>query len=225
MKLSVIMPVFNEIGTIQTILDRVQAVPLEKEIVIVDDGSSDGTREFLRNLTDENITVHFHEKNQGKGAAIRTALEFVTGDMVIIQDADLEYSPEEYPNLVKPIVEGRADVVYGSRFLGTHRVFMFYHYLGNKTLTWLTNLLYNTMLTDMETCYKVFRTPIIKGITITCERFNFEPEITAKIFKQRLRVYEMPITYDGRDYEEGKKITWRDAFPAMWTLIKFRFTD
>lgn len=225
MKLSVIMPVYNEIGTIETILSRVQNVPVEKEIVIVDDGSTDGTREILSGLDAPNIRVHFHEKNQGKGAAIRTALGFVTGDMVIIQDADLEYSPEEYPALIKPIVEGRADVVYGSRFLGCHRVFMFYHYLGNKTLTWFTNLLYNTMLTDMETCYKVFRTEVIRSFTITCDRFNFEPEITAKIFKQRLRVYEMPISYDGRDYNEGKKITWLDAIPAMWALIKFRFSD
>ncbi len=225
MKLSVIMPVYNEIGTIETILERVRAVPLEKEIVLVDDGSTDGTREFLKALNESNIRVVLHEKNQGKGAAIRTGVQHVTGDMVIIQDADLEYSPEEYPKLVKPIVEGKADVVYGSRFLGCHRVFLFYHFLGNKFLTWMTNILYNTMLTDMETCYKVFRTEILRGINITCDRFNFEPEITAKVFKQRLRVYEMPISYDGRGYEEGKKITWRDALPAMWALIKFRFSD
>jgi len=226
MKLSVIMPVYNEERTIQEIVKRVLEVPLEKELVIVDDCSKDRTSEFLKAYVNKaEIKVLRHEKNRGKGAAIRTGIQAATGDMIVIQDADLEYDPAEYPILVKPIIEGRADVVYGSRFLGLHRVFLYYHYLGNKFLTFLTNLLYNTMLTDMETCYKVFRAEVLKGITIRSDRFNFEPEITAKVFKKKLRVYEMPISYYGREYQEGKKITWRDAFPAIWALIKYRFTD
>lgn len=226
MKLSVIMPVYNEECTIQEIVKRVLEVPLEKELVIVDDCSNDQTSELLKVYANKaEIKVLRHEKNQGKGAAIRTGIQAATGDMIVIQDADLEYDPAEYPILVKPIIEGRADVVYGSRFLGLHRVFLYYHYLGNKFLTFLTNLLYNTMLTDMETCYKVFRAEVLKGITIKSNRFNFEPEITAKVFKKKLRVYEMPISYYGRDYQEGKKITWRDAFPAIWALLKYRFVD
>ena len=226
MKLSVIMPVYNEERTIQEIVKRVLEVPLEKELVIVDDCSTDRTSELLKVYANKaEIKVLRHEKNQGKGAAIRTGIQAATGDMIVIQDADLEYDPAEYPILVKPIIEGRADVVYGSRFLGLHRVFLYYHYLGNKFLTFLTNLLYNTMLTDMETCYKVFRAEVLKGITIKSHRFNFEPEITAKVFKKKLRVYEMPISYYGREYQEGKKITWRDAFPAIWALLKYRFVD
>jgi glycosyltransferase involved in cell wall biosynthesis len=226
MKLSVIMPVYNEEDTIQEIVKRVMEVPLEKELIIIDDCSRDRTPELLKTFAGRpEIKVLKHERNQGKGAAIRTGIQAASGDMIIIQDADLEYDPAEYPHLVTPIVEGRADVVYGSRFLGLHRVFLYYHYLGNKFLTFLTNLLYNTMLTDMETCYKVFRAEVLKGITIKSDRFNFEPEITAKVFKKKLRVYEMPISYYGREYQEGKKITWRDAFPAIWALIKYRFTD
>ena len=227
MKLSVIMPVYNEERTIQEIVKRVLEVPLEKELVIVDDCSNDRTSELLKVYVNKaEIKVLRHEKNQGKGAAIRTGIQAATGDMIIIQDADLEYDPAEYPILVKPIVEGRADVVYGSRFLGLHRVFFFYHYLGNKFLTFLTNFLYNTMLTDMETCYKVFRAEVLKEITIHSNRFNFEPEITAKVFKQRkLRIYELPISYYGRDYSEGKKIGLRDVLPAIWAILKYRVVD
>lgn len=227
MKLSIIMPVYNERATIEKILARVMAVPLDKELVIVDDWSGDGTRDFLKTYEGkQNIKIIYHPHNLGKGAAVRTGIRECTGDIVIIQDADLEYSPEEYPRLIDPIVRGVADVVYGSRFYGTHRVFLVWHYLGNKFLTFVTNILYNTMLTDMETCYKVFRAEVIKGLNLRSNRFDIEPEITAKIFKNRkLRVYEMPITYDGRDYDEGKKIHWYDALPALWTLIKYRFVD
>ncbi|MBI4725654.1 glycosyltransferase family 2 protein [candidate division TA06 bacterium] len=227
MKLSVIMPVYNEKATIEKIISRVLAVPVEKELVIVDDHSTDGTRDILKTFEGKpSIKISYHPYNLGKGAGIRTGIRECTGDIVIIQDADLEYSPEEYPKLIEPIVRGAADVVYGSRFYGTHRVFMVWHYLGNKFLTAFTNVLYNTMLTDMETCYKVFRAEVLKNLELKSNRFDIEPEITAKIFKNRkLRVYEMPITYDGRDYDEGKKITWLDALPAIWTLIKYRFTD
>lgn len=227
MKLSIIMPVYNERATIEKILARVMAVPLDKELVIVDDWSGDGTRDILKTYEGkQNIKIIYHPHNLGKGAAVRTGIRECTGDIVIIQDADLEYSPEEYPRLIDPIVRGVADVVYGSRFYGTHRVFLVWHYLGNKFLTFVTNILYNTMLTDMETCYKVFRAEVIKGLNLRSNRFDIEPEITAKIFKNRkLRVYEMPITYDGRDYDEGKKIHWYDALPALWTLIKYRFVD
>jgi glycosyltransferase involved in cell wall biosynthesis len=226
-KLSIIIPVFNEAATVKEIIDRCRALPLDKEIVVVDDGSSDGTRDVLEKEDGvDGVVVRFHEKNQGKGAAIRTGVRECAGDIVVIQDADLEYVPEEFPTLIGPIVDGYADVVYGSRFLGTHRVFNVVHYFGNKLLTLVTNVLYDTMLTDMETCYKAFRAEVIKNVEIKSDRFNFEPEITAKVFKQKkLRVYEMPISYRGRDYDEGKKITWFDAIPALWALIKFRFTD
>lgn len=226
MKISVIIPVFNEKETLQQILQKVKSVDIEKEIIIVDDYSTDGTRKILEKINDDNVKVVYHSENKGKGAAIRTAQEHnISGDVVIIQDADLEYQPEDYPKLIKPIQDGFADVVYGSRFLGTHRVFMFWHYFGNKFLTWLTNILYNTMLTDMETCYKLFRVKVFKRLNIRSSRFDFEAEVTAKVFKEKLRVVEVPITHYGRGYEEGKKITWKDGFIAIWTLIRYRFVD
>ncbi len=227
MKLSVIMPVYNEKHTIAKIIERVLAVPLEKELVIVDDCSTDGTREALRQFEGRlGVKVLLHPKNMGKGSAVRAAIPEITGDIAVIQDADLEYSPEEYPALIAPIVRGVADVVYGSRFYGCHRVFMVWHYFGNKVLTFLTNVLYDTMLTDMETCYKVFRADVLKGMTLRSKRFDIEPEITAKALKNRKnRVYEMPITYDGRDYSEGKKIGVKDVLPALWALLKYRFVD
>jgi len=224
--LSVVMPVFNERHTINEIIGRVLAVPLRIELVVVDDGSSDGTSEILAELQRQyGFKLVIQTENQGKGAALQRGFKEVTGDLVVIQDADLEYSPEEYPELITLICEGRADVVYGSRFLGRHRVFMFTHYLGNRVLTLITNILYNTMLSDMETCYKVMRTSVLRSMTLKSKGFGIEPELTAKIFKRRYRVYEVPITYDGRGYSEGKKITWRDGVVALWVLIKFRFTE
>lgn len=226
MVLSIIIPVFNEESTIEEILQRVVAVPLAKEMIVVDDFSTDGTRERLAGLVGqyENLKVVYHEKNKGKGCAIRTGLEHVTRDMVIIQDADLEYNPAEYPRLVKPIVEGRADVVYGSRFAGgeEHRVLYFWHYLGNRFLTLLSNMLTNLNLTDMETCYKVFRSDIIKGIKLEQDRFGFEPEITAKVARAGCRIFEVGISYSGRTYMEGKKICWNDGVKAIWYIIKYR---
>jgi len=199
--------------------------PLEKELVIVNDASTDGTREILGRLNGGNIRVFHHEKNQGKGAAIRTAQQHVSGDLVIIQDADLEYYPEEYEKLARPILDGRADVTYGTRFLGTHRVFLFWHYAGNRFLTFVTNLMYNTMLSDMETCFKMCKAEIFKSMVLRSNRFGFEPEFTAKVFKRGYKVYEVPISYNGRGYEEGKKITWKDGVAALYFLVKFRFTD
>jgi glycosyltransferase involved in cell wall biosynthesis len=223
---SVVMPVYDERETIEEIIGRVLAVPLRVELIVVDDGSSDGTREILARLGEQHGFRSIRQaRNQGKGAAIRRGFEEVTGDLVVIQDADLEYSPEEYAALIELICQGRADVVYGSRFLGRHRVFLFTHYLGNRLLTLLTNVLYNTMLTDMETCYKVMRTEVLRSMTLKSDGFGIEPELTAKIFKRHYRVYEVPITYDGRGYEEGKKITWRDGVVALWVLLKYRFTE
>ena len=226
MKLSVVIPVYNEIGTIKEILNRVQSVPQDKEIIVVDDRSTDGTREWLTQISDNNITVLFHPVNRGKGAALRTGFEHVTGDIVIIQDADLEYDPGEYGRLIEPIVDGRADVVYGSRFTGgPQRVLFFWHYVGNKFLTLLSNMLTNLNLSDMETCYKVFRAHLLEKITIKSSRFGFEPEITAKFARLKCRIYEIPISYSGRNYEEGKKITWRDGLAALFHVIRFRFFD
>ncbi len=227
MKLTVLIPAYNEMNTLQQVVSRVLALPLDKEIVIVDDASDDGSRELIRELArdNDNIVVHFHEQNRGKGAAVRAGIGLASGDILIIQDADLEYSPEDIPELIRPIAEGWADVVYGSRFLGIHRVFKVWHYMGNRFLTMVANVLYDTMLSDMETGYKAFRTEILKGMKLRSNRFDIEPEITAKIFKQKLRIYEMPITYRGRDYDEGKKITPFDGIPALWALIKYRFVD
>lgn len=227
MVLSIIIPVFNEIHTIEDILKRVTAVPLAKEIIVVDDFSQDGTRDVLARLTGlhSDLKVVCHERNLGKGCAIRTGLGHVTGDMVIIQDADLEYDPAEYPKLVKPIVEGRADVVYGSRFAGgeEHRVLYFWHYVGNRFLTLLSNMFTNLNLTDMETCYKVFRSDIIRNIRLEQNRFGFEPEITAKVARAGCRIFEVGISYSGRTYKEGKKIGWKDGVKAIWCIIKYRF--
>ena len=224
--LSVVMPCYNERTTVEEIIRRVLAVPLRIELIVVDDGSSDGTREILKELARQHpFKLVFREQNGGKGAALRRGFEEVTGDLVVIQDADLEYSPEEFPQLIELICEGRADVVYGSRFLGRHRVFLFTHYLGNKALTLATNLLYNTNLTDMETCYKVMRTEVLRSLTLESDGFGIEPELTAKIFKRQYRVYEVPITYDGRSFDEGKKITWRDGLVALWVLLENRFRE
>jgi len=223
--LSVVMPVYNERNTIEEIIARVMAVPVRTELIVVDDGSTDGTRELLPELQRRHgFKLVLQPKNQGKGAALRRGFQEVSGDLVVIQDADLEYSPEEFPQLIDLICQGRADVVYGSRFLGRHRVFLFTHYAGNRLLTLITNVLYNTMLTDMETCYKVMRADVLRSFELESNGFGIEPELTAKIFKRRYRVYEVPITYDGRGYEEGKKITWRDGVVALWVLLKHRFT-
>jgi len=224
--LSVVMPAYNERETIESIIDRVMAVPIRIQLIVVDDGSTDGTRDILTRLREKyGFTLIFQPQNGGKGSALRRGFQEVTGDLVVIQDADLEYSPEEYPDLIQLICQGRADVVYGSRFLGRRRVFLFTHYAGNRLLTLITNILYNTILTDMETCYKVMRTEVLRSFTLRSNGFGIEPEMTAKIFKRGYRVYEVPITYDGRTYDEGKKITWRDGVVALWVLLKYRFTE
>jgi glycosyltransferase involved in cell wall biosynthesis len=223
MRISVIIPAYNERATIEEVVRRVMEQPYDKELIIIDDASTDGTRELLlQTAWPDNIHVHYHKKNRGKGAAVRTGIEQAQGDIILIQDADLEYNPTDFAVVLRPILEGNADVVYGSRFLGTHRAFLFYHYLGNKMLTLITNILYNNMLTDMETGYKAFRAPVVKGLKIRSNRFNFEPEITAKVLKRGYRIYEVPIYYAGRDYSEGKKITWRDGFSAVWALFRYR---
>lgn len=225
MKLSILIPIYNERATILEIVKRVQAVPLEKEIIAVDDGSTDGTRELLPQIEQGGVIVLRHERNQGKGAAIRTALTRATGDIIVIQDADLEYDPRDYAQLIKPIEEGRVKVVYGSRFLGARMAMFFWHMLANKMLTLMTNILYDAILSDMETGYKAFRADVIKSIPFRSRRFEFEPEITAKVLKRGNRIYEVPISYYGREYSEGKKIGMRDGFVAIWTLLKYRFVD
>ncbi|TFH30692.1 MAG: glycosyltransferase family 2 protein [Myxococcales bacterium] len=225
---SVLIPVFNERTTIEKVIERVRASGVNTQIVLVDDCSVDGTREILRGIgeRDKDLVIRFHEVNRGKGAAIRTALAEATGEVTIIQDADMEYDPIEYPRLLAPIVAGVADVVYGSRFLGgPHRVLFFWHQLGNRLLTLLSNILTNLNFTDMETGYKMFRTDLLKAMRLTSDRFGFEPEVTARIAQTRCRVYEMPISYWGREYSEGKKITWRDGVAALWHIFKFNVVD
>ncbi len=226
-KLSVIVPVFDERNTVVEIVRRMRAVdlPVDLEIVIVDDGSTDGTRDVLRQLGDSTVRVITHEANRGKGAAIRSGLSHVHGDLVLVQDADLEYDPEDWPKLLAPILRGKARVVYGSRFTGERRNMLFLHWVGNRFLSLITNVLYNTTLSDMETCYKLFDRELLDSITLRAQRFEFEPEVTAKILRRGIRIYEVPISYTGREFDEGKKITWRDGFIALWTLVKYRFKD
>jgi glycosyltransferase involved in cell wall biosynthesis len=237
--LSVVIPVYNERATIHEILKRVRAIPVNKQIIVVDDCSKDGTREILRDLQgrDTDVVVIFHEINQGKGAALRTGFRHATGQIVIVQDADLEYDPEQFPQLIQPIVDDLADVVYGSRFIGeTHRVLYFWHYLANKGLTLLSNMFTNLNLTDMEVCYKVFRREVIQGIVLKSDRFGFEPEVTAKVARYKFRaedgspprpcrIYEVPVSYHGRTYREGKKIGLKDGFQALYCILRFAFAD
>jgi len=229
MKLSVVIPVYNEERWIREVVRRVQAVPIPKELVIVEDCSKDNTREILKELEGDNVRVFYQPHNQGKGAALREGFKHCTGDVVVVQDADLEYDPAEYPRLIQPILDGRADVVFGSRFIGeSHRVLYYWHYVANKCLTLLSNFFTNLNLTDMETCYKVFRREVLADIKLKSNRFGFEPEITAKVARRRQpawRIYEIPISYSGRTYEEGKKIGMKDAFNALYCILRFRYFD
>jgi glycosyltransferase involved in cell wall biosynthesis len=229
LKLSVIIPCYNEVETIEAVLARVQAVGLADEVVIVDDGSRDGTRDLLRRIQAEGksgVRILYHEHNQGKGAALVTGFAAAAGDILLIQDADLEYDPRDYPHLIQPIIEGISPVVYGSRFLGGPRKAMnFWNMIANKILTLATNMLYNSILSDMETCYKVFRAEVVRDMVIHARGFEFEPEFTAKVLKQGIRIYEVPIAYNGREWTEGKKIKWTDAPIALWTLVKYRFVN
>ena len=227
MKLTVIIPIYNEVESLREIVKRVQETELAGEILLVDDGSIDGTRDLLKEMDGkDNVRVILKEKNEGKGSAVTIGMQSATGDILLIQDADLEYDPRDYPTLLKPLEEGIADVVYGSRFLGgPRRVAMFWHLVANYMLTFMTNILYNTILSDMETGYKVFRKQVVEGMTIRAKRFDFEPEFTAKILKRKYRIFEVPIAFNPRDYSEGKKIKLRDAFEAVWTLLKYRFVD
>jgi len=224
--LSVIVPVYNERNTVGEIIRRMRhvEVPIELEIIVVDDGSSDGTDKILSTLEDSTVRVLRHPQNKGKGAAIRTGLQNARGDCVIIQDADLEYDPDDWPKLLNPLLKGRARVVYGSRFTGERKNMLFWHWVGNRTLSLLTNVLYNTTISDMETCYKLFDKQVLEGLTIESDRFDFEPEITAKVLRRGHRIYEVPISYNGREIDEGKKITWKDGFSAVRALVRYRFT-
>ena len=228
-RLSVVVPVFNERNTLVEIVRRMRAVELpdsvEREIIVVDDGSDDGTRDVLGQLGDSTVRVILHDRNQGKGAAVRTGFANATGEYVLVQDADLEYDPEDWPRLLSPVLRGRARVVYGSRFTGERRNMMFLHWIGNRFLSLLTNVLYNTTLSDMETCYKLVDRNLLTELSLASNHFDIEPEITAKILKRGVRIYEVPISYAGREFDEGKKITWHDGFAALWTLVKFRFKD
>jgi glycosyltransferase involved in cell wall biosynthesis len=225
-KLSIVIPVFNEKDTIEAILDRIEQTGFDKEIIVVDDGSTDGTREILKGRCEGKCKILYHPENQGKGAALQTGFDEVSGDIVIIQDADLEYDPADYGKLIDPILRGKADVVFGSRFLGgPHRVLFFWHFMGNKALTLFSNMLNNINLSDMETCYKVFKSDILKNLRFRSKRFGFEPEFTAKVARRRLKIFEIPISYYGRTYEEGKKITWKDGISALYCIIKYRFFD
>jgi glycosyltransferase involved in cell wall biosynthesis len=224
-KLSIIMPVYNEKATLMEIIGRVEELPLEKELIIVDDGSTDGSAEILRDIPVGRAKVILQEANRGKGAAIRAGIPMVTGDVVVIQDADLEYDPGDLLRLLKPIVDGKADVVYGSRFTGERKNMFFWHWIGNRFLTLVTNILFDTTLSDMETCYKMFKADIIKGLDLCSDRFEIEVEMTAKVLRKKHRIYEVPISYAGREFHEGKKITWRDGLTALWNLFRFRFFD
>jgi len=228
-KLSIVIPVFNEVKTIEEVIVRVRNTPYSKELIIVDDCSTDGTRELLGKIKTDGMKIHYHNKNQGKGAALRTGFKMVQGDIVIIQDADMEYDPNDYANLLEPIMDGKAEVVYGSRFLSRNQLFhckkFFYltHFLGNKFLNILLNILYNSKLTDMETCYKVMKKEALDSIELTESRFDIEPAITANLLLKGYNIYEVPISYSPRDYREGKKITWRDAIAAIYVLFKYKF--
>ena len=226
-KLSIIVPVFNERSTVAEIVRRMRSVdlPVDREILIVDDGSDDGTAAVLTQLGDSTVRVLKHPSNRGKGAAIRTGLENATGDLVLVQDADLEYDPDDWPRLLAPVLKGRARVVYGSRFTGERRNMLFLHWVGNRFLSLVTNMLYNSTLSDMETCYKLFDPHVLDGVRLEADRFDFEPEFTAKVLRKGIRIYEVPISYAGREPNEGKKITWHDGVVALWTLVKYRFVD